>query len=346
VLVICLVFGQGLVVPSVARAGTTYQDPSDPAPIRNRPLFDSVGTNAWPAGSEFARDAGSRYESYTRGLTGFNAGAGYAYGRGETRFGWSYELPSGGFGCSPTQPSGSTKPIGGGYVRVAGDGEQYLPGAGGTNNSIHVYVLFKNHECGAGQASLGQTTVAQWPHVPGGGSPTHQGFDVTIPIPAGARQLMLVVGSAQGRLRLDALRIYVSGPGQPPPTLPGEDLVPDEQLLGLGDGVHGATLARFESDPVNTAIGNYAYVATDLQLPGRGLPFTFQRVYNSLDAGSGRLGVGWRHTLEARLTFESGGVVRFHAEDGAQYVYTPDGSGGFDTPRAGFSTLSPLADGT
>jgi YD repeat-containing protein len=207
-------------------------------------------------------------------------------------------------------------------------------------------VLFKNHECGAAQNLISETVIATWPHTPPGGDRIRKQFDVTVAIPAGARQIKFNVGSPQGSLRLFSLRVYASGPGQPPPTLPGEDLVPDAQLLGLADGTHGVTLARFESDPVNTATGNYAYAATDLQLPRRGMPLAFIRTYNSLDAGSGRLGVGWRHNFEAKLTFESGGVVRFHAEDGAQYAYAPDGSGGHDTPRAGFSTLSPLADET
>ena len=56
----------------------------------------------------------------------------------------------------------------------------------------------------------------------------------------------------------------------------------DEWLLGAEDSPHGNKTGRLESDPVNTATGNYTSSITDLALPGRGLPFAFTRTYNSL----------------------------------------------------------------
>jgi hypothetical protein len=50
------------------------------------------------------------------------------------------------------------------------------------------------------------------------------------------------------------------------------------------------------------------------------------------------------NSYQAARGFESGGVVRFIAEDGAQYLYEPDGSGGYATPTAGYSTLAAPAD--
>ena len=52
----------------------------------------------------------------------------------------------------------------------------------------------------------------------------------------------------------------------------------DEWLLGAEDSPHGNKTGRLESDPVNTATGNYTSSITDLALPGRGLPFALSRV--------------------------------------------------------------------
>lgn len=317
-------------------AGTTYQEQSDPAPIANRSLFDSVGSGVWPASSDLARDSGSRYLPYTRGLTGFLAGPGYAYGKGSTSFGWTYELPnSGGFGgCGPTQPTNATTPIGGGQIRVVGEGEKH--GFGGVNNSIVMKVSFKNHECGAAQAILSETNISTWPHSTS--QRYRHTFDVTVSIPAGARQIRFTVASPQGSLRLFSTRIYAAGPGQ-------LIQIPNEQLFGLARSGHSNVPVRFEAEPVNTALGNYVTSATDLALPGRGLGFAFVRTYNSLDSGSGALGLGWRHAYESRLVLNPDGSARFHAEDGAQMLFTSNGQGGFTKPPGVLSRLAPIAGG-
>lgn len=121
---------------------------------------------------------------------------------------------------------------------------------------------------------------------------------------------------------------------------------PDGQLLGACATGHVACPWRAESDPVNTATGNYFTTATDLSLPGRGLGFAFNRTYNSLDAGETTLGPGWRHRYDARLVPGPDGWVRFEAEDGAQLVYVPAGGGTFVTPHGAFSSLVRLGDGS
>ena len=40
------------------------------------------------------------------------------------------------------------------------------------------------------------------------------------------------------------------------------------------------TPAPIAGDPVNLATGSYTYAHTDLRLPGKGMPFTFERTYN------------------------------------------------------------------
>jgi YD repeat-containing protein len=136
---------------------------------------------------------------------------------------------------------------------------------------------------------------------------------------------------------------YAAGP--PTYGLP-DTALPDEHLLGRGDGGHANFPVREESDPVNTATGNYASHATDLSLPGRGMALVFARSYNSLDPTTSVLGPGWTHNYLTRLGFEAGGAVRLYADDGGQLVYQPDGAGGFTKPSAAFSTLEHVGDGS
>jgi len=56
----------------------------------------------------------------------------------------------------------------------------------------------------------------------------------------------------------------------------------DEQTFGLGGTGHGNRPVHDESDPVNTATGNFATQAVDVSLPGQGLGFSLVRTYNSL----------------------------------------------------------------
>jgi RHS repeat-associated protein len=118
------------------------------------------------------------------------------------------------------------------------------------------------------------------------------------------------------------------------------------QLLGMCSAGHVSCPWHAESDPVNTATGNYLSAASDLTLPGIGLPFSFTRAYNSLDTRISVLGRGWRHAYDASLTIGTDGSVRFNAEDGAQITYWPLPGGGYSTPHGSFSTLVKLGGGT
>lgn len=99
-------------------------------------------------------------------------------------------------------------------------------------------------------------------------------------------------------------------------------------------------------DPVNTATGNYIYQHTDLQMPGKGIPFGFERNYNSQpQSGSqtlldGPLGFGWNHTLNTAVALDAGGSVVVSWDDGHTETYTPNGSGGFTSQYGVFDTLT------
>ena len=86
-------------------------------------------------------------------------------------------------------------------------------------------------------------------------------------------------------------------------------------------------------DPVDTATGNYIYQHRDLELAGVGMPFTFDRSYNSRDDRSGPLGFNWAHNWDASLD-DAAGIVRVRWGDGGTQTWSPDGAGGF-TPQVG-----------
>lgn len=104
-------------------------------------------------------------------------------------------------------------------------------------------------------------------------------------------------------------------------------------------------------DPVNTATGNYIYQRRDLEIPGIGLPFHYDRAYNSREASQAGaagapLGYGWTHSYRVRLVEDAGGIVTLTWGDGRTETYSPDGSGGY-TPQYGvFDTLVDNGDGT
>ncbi|HET9172008.1 MAG TPA: DUF6531 domain-containing protein [Actinospica sp.] len=104
-------------------------------------------------------------------------------------------------------------------------------------------------------------------------------------------------------------------------------------------------------DPVNTANGYYSENATDLSTPGRGIPLSFGRVYNSAVADpqgpngslavNGPFGYGWSSSYGlSAATDPSTGNVTVTQEDGSQVAFT-DTSGTYTVaaPRF-FATLT------
>ncbi len=71
---------------------------------------------------------------------------------------------------------------------------------------------------------------------------------------------------------------------------------------------------------------------TDLSLPGKGWNLRFTRSYNSLNANSGPLGVGWTHSYNAFLTSGTG-VVNYNDGDGTIHTFEDMGSGLYSPPR-------------
>ncbi|MGP8202036.1 MAG: DUF6531 domain-containing protein [Limisphaerales bacterium] len=94
-------------------------------------------------------------------------------------------------------------------------------------------------------------------------------------------------------------------------------------------------------DPVNLATGNYIYNHVDLKIPGRGLPFEFQRYYNSKDTASTGLplGFGWTDSYNIQLSASDNAVVIAFG-DGHQEIYAADGAGGYTSQPGIYNALT------
>jgi RHS repeat-associated protein len=121
---------------------------------------------------------------------------------------------------------------------------------------------------------------------------------------------------------------------------------PEAITLGPCDGgVHARNPSECMSDPVNSATGSFTQEVTDASLPGVGVPFVFERVYNSLDVTTGELGAGWTDSYAASLTFAVNGDATFRAEDGQKLLYVKQQDGSFLDPPGALSTLSSVTGG-
>ncbi len=124
--------------------------------------------------------------------------------------------------------------------------------------------------------------------------------------------------------------------------------VPLNQTLGggtAGANPNGTRDTNETREPVNTLTGNYTNTVTDFTLPGRGLNVAFTRTYNSQGAGTAALGPGWTDAYAVGLVLNGDGTITFTDENGAQYVYRPNGSGGWLTPAGGRSSLTSIGGG-
>jgi RHS repeat-associated protein len=105
---------------------------------------------------------------------------------------------------------------------------------------------------------------------------------------------------------------------------------------------------RYTGDPVNTEFGNLVESATDIAIPGRGVPLQFFRTYDSLGAStSGPLGHGWTFNWSTSLSQPGGsGPVTVTQENGAQTVFNPNGSSYVPVAPRDLATLIHNGDGT
>jgi RHS repeat-associated protein len=78
--------------------------------------------------------------------------------------------------------------------------------------------------------------------------------------------------------------------------------------IAMANDAMGGSQPSYTDNPVNTATGALAEMASDLRLAGPGIPFEWTRAYNSNDTSPGGLGPGWTHPFEASLTVVNPGT--------------------------------------
>ena len=104
----------------------------------------------------------------------------------------------------------------------------------------------------------------------------------------------------------------------------------------------------YAGDPVNTEFGNLVESATDITIPGRGVPLQFLRAYDSIFAGTnGPLGFGWTSNWLMSLSQPGGsGPVTVTQENGARTVFTSSGSAYAPAAPRDLATLTHNSNGT
>jgi RHS repeat-associated protein len=112
-----------------------------------------------------------------------------------------------------------------------------------------------------------------------------------------------------------------------------------------GSGTHAVSPSGCQQDPVNSLTGAFVTSATDLRLPGIGVPFAWRRTYTSSDPTSGRLGPGWTHSYATSLTVEADGDVLLRGDEGQQVAYSRQADGSFTGARGARSILTAVTGG-
>jgi len=102
------------------------------------------------------------------------------------------------------------------------------------------------------------------------------------------------------------------------------------------------------SKPVDSSTGDFWHTFSDVSIPGRGIPLTFNRTYNANDAATnGPLGYGWTFSFNTSLSVNgTSGVVTVNEETGGQEVFDPASGGGYTAPPRVMATLVHNMSGT
>jgi RHS repeat-associated protein len=103
----------------------------------------------------------------------------------------------------------------------------------------------------------------------------------------------------------------------------------------------------FSKDNVNTANGNLVLQQGDLSIPGRGIPVSISRTYNSrASSTAGMFGYGWRSNVEAQLVDSGSGPITLIDADGTRHIFGQSVGGGYYAVDGIYLTLIKNGDGT
>jgi YD repeat-containing protein len=100
-------------------------------------------------------------------------------------------------------------------------------------------------------------------------------------------------------------------------------------------------------DGVNPANGNLVLQETDLSIPGRGVPVSMKRTYNSRKSmTAGMFGYGWTSNVEARLVDAGSGPITLIDEDNTRHIFGQKVGGGYVAHGGVYLTLVKNVDNT
>lgn len=115
-------------------------------------------------------------------------------------------------------------------------------------------------------------------------------------------------------------------------------------VIGATPNTSDLNVCNFGSS-ANLASGNLSHSQELFALPGAGLTTDLTLFYNSTDPYPSRLGAGWSHSYDYKLSAQTNGDVLIRSGDGVYrlYKYT---TGAYQPPRGDYSTLSRNPDNT
>lgn len=117
---------------------------------------------------------------------------------------------------------------------------------------------------------------------------------------------------------------------------------------GVANGSEASQPCTATKYPVDCMSGSFFHNFTDLSVPGRGIPLSLTRSYDSLAASTqGIFGYGWSSSYDMHLSVDatSGNATVFQ-ENGATVTFTPLSGGSYSAPPRVLATLVKNADGT
>jgi RHS repeat-associated protein len=113
------------------------------------------------------------------------------------------------------------------------------------------------------------------------------------------------------------------------------------------DGIGLESYWSLTKDGINPANGNLVYQKTDLSIPGRGVPVSMTRTYNSRKSSvAGIFGYGWKSNEEAQLVDSGTGPITFIDEDNTRHIFGQQVGGGYVAAGGDYLTLVKNGDAT
>ena len=133
---------------------------------------------------------------------------------------------------------------------------------------------------------------------------------------------------------------------------------PSEPCIECIPGSSTTTSVTANKQVINPATGDVYVTATDVSLPGAGIPLSFSRTYDAqaaqaevtAGAAAPALGFGWSDNLGVNLVYDSGTqTATVTEENGAQVLFTPYVSGtspAWCTSATNFCSMAPRVAAT